>query len=210
MVYQGWFIFLQKFSEEAIIAISVAFLISMRKYIVDFLKKINARHREKNVSVDWDRVAEIDGLLERLGDEVGARYVHLVRYHNGLGHPKPPYMPKMSLTWEQRGRLNGMRVQSTMNQWKDIYLTEEKRKIAIKTFNEKGEIFTVRYSDVSKEKQEMLDRDNIKYYKQMYVKTKTDGWYALRVSFGDEIQNVSEHAIHPAMIICVNQLRHIL
>jgi hypothetical protein len=155
-------------------------------------KRIERRNRESIVDG-----AKRDNILNEL-KATGAKYIHLVRYHNGGGALKRGTPIYLSVDIEKTGiscegclshcRTYKGYVPPIIDEWQKIRIKGAWFGIVENTVLNPDDVNVVNYEDLDHEHREIWDRLNLKEYHEIFVLHKNDCFYCIGLSFCSRFQ----------------------
>lgn len=190
---------LQDKSTEIVAALIVAILTALIAYfkkLPAYIIKKRAEKRRRRLEITQLAAVKagnkINNIIDQLGNDTGALYVHIIRYHNG-GYPlEVGHALNMTVEWEEPGHsCDGCMTQCSMykkvprvqHQWKGQPVTGNWFDIIEHTLNNKTECTTIPIENMDDEHADLWKTYNIALFKEVFIKHTELGFYTLGLSF---------------------------
>lgn len=173
------------------IEIAVALAIGALTFVLRFQKRILEQYYSTIIARRWNQMAHVNEILSDLANELEVLYVHLIKYHNGDGIPSGTKVTRLTILWEEIGRKvkigagDWVLPKRVKQEWQASFVTGEWVTIVNKTLQEKGKVTVTYYDDID-ELKATWDMYDIKNYYEVYIKSKSYGFFTLGVSTGQD------------------------
>lgn len=166
-------------------------LLALGVFFKDLPKKILSRYYEKQTEKNVLKIAKLRKILEKLKNNTGALYVHIIKYTDTNKPITPASLLNETILWEEVNltcstcpiNKNGYEIRRLQDDWFERRVQGNWIDMVCETVQHKEAITHIDKKDLDKLGQSTFDAFHIKTFKGKYLKGKYSGFYILGLSF---------------------------